>query len=49
VTLGEDLVIDPVVKHELPLGEDLVQPRPKAIELLAVLVVLGPNLIGEVA
>lgn len=49
VALGQDQLLTGVVEHELPVGEEVVQLRPVVVDELAMQVVLGPDLIGQIA
>jgi hypothetical protein len=45
--LGQDRLIAGIVEDELPVREDLVELIPVMVERRAMLVVLGPDLIGQ--
>jgi hypothetical protein len=48
VALGQDRLVCGVDEHELPLGEDVVKLSPVVVELVAVLVVLGPYAVEQI-
>jgi hypothetical protein len=49
VALGQDRLIAGIVQDELPVREDLIKLIPVIVERRSILVVLGPDLIGQVS
>jgi hypothetical protein len=45
--LGQDRLIAGIAEDELPVREDLIELIPVLVERRAMLVVLGPDLIGQ--